>query len=166
MIYNYIYPDMTVKNAGLVAMGASGMLSRASTLVNYGYGEDLQSMLENQGQSPLHHDQGTCFADDLQSSFANTIERLQEEYIDEEMGTLNRKGQKCLNRLYGNNQEFREEIVNFVRDKKELDLKEVLDRRYKTNTLNTTGNEYLAKSILSKDNTKGLIDILAKFVDQ
>ena len=93
MIYNYIYPDMTVKNAGLVAMGASTMLSRASTLVNYGYGEDLQSMLEKQGQSPLHHD-------DLQSSFANTIEKIQEEYIDEEKGTLNRKGQKYLNKLY------------------------------------------------------------------
>ena len=56
LIYNYIYPDITVKKAGLVAMGASSMLSRASTLVNYGYGEDLQSMLENQGQSHLHHD--------------------------------------------------------------------------------------------------------------
>ena len=70
MIYSYIYTDMTVKNGGLVAMGASTMLSIASTLVNYGYGEDLQSMLENQGQSPLHHD-------DLQSSFANTIEKIQ-----------------------------------------------------------------------------------------
>ena len=65
-------------------MGASSMLNRASTSVNYGYGEDLQSMLENQGQSPLHHDQKSCFADDLQSSFANTIEKIQEEYIDEE----------------------------------------------------------------------------------
>ena len=100
MIFNYIYPDMTVKNAGLVAMDASSMLSRASTLGNYGYGEDLQSMLENQGQSPLHHDQGTCFADDLQSSFANTIEKIQEEYIDEEKGNLNRKGQQYLNKLY------------------------------------------------------------------
>ena len=87
MIYNYIYPDMTVKDARLVSMGASSMLSRASTLNNYGYGEDLQSMLENQGQSPLHQD-------DLQRCFANTIEKIQEEYIDEEKGTLNRKGQK------------------------------------------------------------------------
>ena len=36
MIYNYFYPDMTVKKAGLVAMVASSMLSRASTLVNSG----------------------------------------------------------------------------------------------------------------------------------
>ena len=163
MIYNYIYPDMTVQNAGLVAMGATSLLSRTSTLVNYGYGEDLQSMLENQEQSPLHHDQGSCFADDLQSSFANTIEKLQEDYIDEEMGTLIRKGQKYLNRLYRNNEEFREEIINFVRDKKELDIKQILDKRYKTKTLNTTGREYLARCILSKDNNKDLIEILAKY---
>ena len=78
-IYIYIYPDTTVKTAGVVAMGANSMLNRASTLVNYGYGEDLQSMLEKHEQS--------SFADDLRSSFANTIEKLQEEYIDEEMGT-------------------------------------------------------------------------------
>ena len=82
------------------------------------------------------------------------------------MGTLNRKGQKYLNGLYGNNKEFREEIINFVRDKTELDLEVILDRRYKTNKLNTLGKEYLAKSILSKDNTKVLIGILAKFMDQ
>ena len=158
MIYNYIYPDMTVINAGLVAMGGSSMLSRASTLVNYGYGEDLQSMLGN-------HEQNS-FADDLRNSFANTIEKLQEEYIDEEMGTLNRKGQKYLNRLYGNNEEFREEMINFVRDKTELDLEVILNRRYKTDTLNTLGKEYLAKFIRSKNNTKDLIEILAKLVDQ
>ena len=119
MIYNFIYPDTIVQTAGFVAMGASSMLNSASTLINgtssmfhnYGYGEDLQSMLEN-------HEQNS-FADDLRSSFANTIEKLQEEYIDEEMGTLNRKGQKFLNRLYINNEEFREEFVNFVRDETE-----------------------------------------------
>ena len=146
-------------------MGASSMLNRASTLGNYGYGEDLQSMLEN-------HEQRS-FADDLRRSFANTnrevvtpIEKLQEEYIDEEMGTLKRKGQKYLKRLYGNNEEFREDIIKFVRDKTELDLHVILDRRYNTNTLNTLGKEYLAKCVLSKDNTKDLIEILAKFVDQ
>ena len=60
---------------------------------------------------------------------------------------------------------FREEIVNFVRDKTELDLEVILDRRFKTNTLSTLGKECLAKCILSKDNTKDLIEILAKFAD-
>ena len=124
MIYNYIYHDTIVKTAGVVAMGASSMLNRASTLGNYGYGEYLQSMLENHEQS----------------SFAvDTIEKLQEKHIDEEMGTLNRNGQKYLNRLYVNNEEFREEIVNFVRDKTELDPELILDRRYKTNALTTLG---------------------------
>ena len=82
------------------------------------------------------------------------------------MGTLNRKGQKYLNKLYVNNKEFREEIVNFFRDKTDLDLEVILDRRYKTNTLKTLGKDYLAKCILSKDNTKDLIEILAKFADQ
>ena len=137
-------------------MGASSMLKRARTLVNYGYGEDLQSMLENQGQSPLHHD-------DLQNSFANTIEKIEEEYIDEEKRTLNRKGHKNLSKLHEKNEKFREKIIIFVKDKKELDLKEILGRRCKTNTLNTTGKEYLAKCILSKDNTKDLIEILAEY---
>ena len=92
MIYNYIYPDMTIKNAGLVAMGASSMLSRASTLVNFGCGEEEQRK--------------------------QFIEKKQEEYRDEEKGTLNRNGQKYLNKLYVKNEEFREEIINFVRDKK------------------------------------------------
>ena len=129
MIYNYVYPVTTVKTAGVVAMGASSMLNRASALVNYGYGEDLQSMLENHEQSSLENHEQSLFADDLRSSFANTIEKLQEECIDEEMGTLNRKGQKYLNRLYVNKEEFREEIVNFVRDKTELHLEVILDRR-------------------------------------
>ena len=54
-------------------------------------------------------------------------------------------------------------VINFLRDKKELDLKEILDRRYKTNRINTTWMYYLAKCILSKDNTKDLIEILAKY---
>ena len=82
------------------------------------------------------------------------------------MGTLNRKGQKYLNKLCVKNEEFREEIINFVRDKKALDLEVILDRRYRTNTLNTLGKKYLAKCILSKDNTKDLIEIFAKLADQ
>ena len=95
----------------------------------------MQSMLEN-------HEQNS-FTDD-------TIEKLQEECIDEEMGTLNRKGQKYLNRLYVYNEEFREEIVIFVRDKTELDLEVILDRKYKINALNTLGKEYSTKCICLK----------------
>ena len=70
------------------------------------------------------------------------------------MGILNRKGRKFLTRLHGNNEDFREEIRNFVRDKKELDLELILDKRCKMNTLNTLGNKYLAEFITCKDNSK------------
>ena len=79
------------------------------------------------------------------------------------MGILNRKGGKFLTRLYGNNEEFREKIINFVRDKKELDFEMIMDKRCKTNTLNTLGNKYLTECITSKDNTKDLIEIIAKY---
>ena len=43
IIFRYIYPDIISRNAGSVAMGASTMLSRVNTLVNVGYGEELES---------------------------------------------------------------------------------------------------------------------------
>ena len=46
---------------------------------------------------------------------------------------------------------------------KKLDLELILDRRCKTNTLNTLGNKYLAECITSKDNTKDLIEIMVKY---
>ena len=52
----------------------------------------------------------------------------------------------------------------FVRDKTELDLGVILDRRFKTNTLNTTGKKYLTECVVSKDNTKDVIEFLAKYV--
>ena len=108
IIFNHIYPDIVSRNAGSVAMGASTMLSRVNTLVNVGYGEELDN--------------------DPRSSFANSRNTMQEEYknqcncdfVNEEMEILNRKGGKFLTRLYGNNEEFREEILNFVRDKKRI----------------------------------------------
>ena len=42
MIYNYMSPDTTVKTAGHVATSASNILNRASTLVNFGCGEEEQ----------------------------------------------------------------------------------------------------------------------------
>ena len=114
-------------------------------------------------------DRGTSFTD-LKNNLVNgarklvtPLEKLQEENIKEEMEILNRKGVKFLTRLYGNKEEFREEIINFVRDKTELELELILDKRCKTNTLNTLGNKYLAEFITSKDNTKDLIEIMAKY---
>ena len=113
MIYNYMSPDTTVKTAGHVVTIASNILNRASTLVNFGCGEEEQRK--------------------------QFIEKLQEEYVNKETAILNKEGRRYLNRLYENNEKIREEIINFVRYKTELDLEVILDRRSKTNTLNTTG---------------------------
>ena len=146
-------------------MSASNMLNRANTLVNVGYAEDLgadtacgePSMSTDDLRSGYTNSQSDYT--DLRNSFVNAIrklvtpiEKIQEEYINEEMGILNRKGGKFLTRVYGNNEEFREETINFVRDKEELDPELILDKRSKTNTLNTLGNKYLAECITSKDN--------------
>ena len=127
-----------------------------------------QSSLENHEQSSLENHEHGSMGNHEQNSFTDLRKAIEEEYINqcscdfvnEEMGILNRKGGKFLTRLYGN---FREEFINFVRDKKELDLELILDRRCKTNTLNTLGNKYLAECITSKDNTKDLIEIMAKY---
>ena len=190
IIFSYIYPDIISRNAGSVAVGASTMLSRVNTLVNVGYGEELDNDLRTDsvcgyptdevrgkpsgytnGETWAKPNLGSSLENHEQSSFTNLRKTIQEEYIsqcscdfvNEEMGILNRTGGKFLTRLYGNNEEFREEIINFVRDKKELDLELILDKRCKTNTLNTLGNKYLAECITSKDNTKDLIEIMVKY---
>ena len=145
VITSYIYPDSIIKTVGAVAMSASNMLNRANTLVNVEYGDDLPSRFpdvetgiksymgndytdgETWTKSYLQSDYtdlGTSYTD-LKSTLVNgarqlftPLEKLQEEYINEEMGILNRKGGKFSTRLYGNNEEFREEIINFVKDKK------------------------------------------------
>ena len=111
-----------------------------------------------QGSSLVNHEQSSYT--DLRSSFTDQCNC---DFVNEEIGILNRKGGKFLNKLYVNSEEFREEFINFVKDKKELDLDLILDIRCETNTLNTLGNKYLAECITSKDNTKDLIEIMAKY---
>ena len=108
-IFNCFYPNSISRNAGTVAMGASTMLSRVNTLVNVGYGEELEGETRNT----------ICEAGSLiQEEYIN---QCNYDFVNEEMGILNRKGGRFLNRLYINNEGFREEIINFVKDKKELD---------------------------------------------
>ena len=141
-IFRYIYPDIISRNAGSVAMGASTMLSRVNTLVNVGYGEKLdndlrtdsvcsyptddvrgkQSLLENHKQSSLENHEQSSFTDLRKAIQEEHINQCSCDFVNEEVRILNRKGGNFLTRLYGNNEEFREEIINFVRDKKELDL--------------------------------------------
>ena len=114
IIISHIYPDMISRNAGDIAMGASTMLNRVSALVNIGYGEELDIVLRTdevpgKPSSLVNHEQ---------SSFNDPPITIQGEHINEENGILIRKGGKYLGNLYENNEEFRNEIINFVRDKK------------------------------------------------
>ena len=181
-LFNCFYPDSISRNAETVAMGASTMLSRVNTLINVGYGEELEGETRTKSDSSIceagsmiqeeyiyrgssYTDQGSSLVNHKQISYSDQYNC---DFVNEEMGILNRKGGKFLNKLYIyiyiyeiyiNNEEFREEIINFVKDKKELDLDLILDKRCKTNTLNTLGNKYLAECITSKD----LIEIMAKY---
>ena len=164
LIISYIYPDMISRNAGNKAMEASTMLNRVSTLINVGYGEELDPRRGYTNSETWARPISETWAKpNLPSIFTDLRNTIQEEYIDEEIGTLNRKGQKLLSNLYGNNEEFRDEILNFIRDKTELDLEVILDRKYKTNILKMTGKKYLVEYITSKDNNKDIIEILARY---
>ena len=46
----------------------------------------------------------------------------------------------------------------------QLNLEAILDKRYKTKTLNIIGKEYLTECVASKDITKDVIEILGKYV--
>ena len=130
-IFSYICPDIISRNAGSVAMGASTMLSRVNTLVNVGYGEELDGETRTKSDPRsgyTNNNLRSSLVNHEQSSFTDLRNTIQEEYVNqcncdfvnEEMGILNRKGGKFLTRLYGNNEELREKIINFVRDKKRI----------------------------------------------
>ena len=161
MIYNFMSPDITVRNAGHVATAASTMLNRTSTLLNYGFGrnqdQDQDQDLEHEreytdGETWSKTHQRSCYTDQRSS------------YTHKYTGILNKEGRENLNSLYVNNEEFRNEIINYVKSKMQLNLEAILDKRCKTNILNTLGNKYLAECIKSKDNTKDVIEILAKYI--
>ena len=118
VITSYIYPDSIIKTVGAVAMSTSNMLNRANTLVNLGYVEELDNdpRIRFANTQSDYTDLGNDYTD-LKNSLVNetrklvtTLEKLQEEYINEEMGILNRKGGKFLTRLYGNNEEFHDKF--------------------------------------------------------
>ena len=160
LIYNFMSPDITVRNAGHVATAASTMLNRTSTLLNYGFGrnQDQDQDLEHERE---YIDQRSCYTDSETLAKPN----LRSSYTHKYTGILNKEGRENLNSLYVNNEEFRNEIINYVKNKMQLNLEAILDKRCKTNILNTLGNKYLAECIKSKDNTKDVIEILGKYVE-
>ena len=174
MIYNFMSPDITVRNAGHVATEASTMLNRTSTLLNYGFGrnQDQDQDLEHErkytdGETWSQTHQRSCYTDS--ETWSKTHQRScytdqRSSYTHKYTGISNKEGRENLNSLYVNNEEFRNEIINYVKSKMQLNLEAILDKRWKTNILNTLGNKYLAECIKSKDNTKDVIEILAKYI--
>ena len=162
-------PDITVRNAGHVATAASTMLNRTSTLLNYGFGrnqdqdqdQDLEHEREYIDQRSCNTDQRSCYTDSETLAKPN----LRSSYTHKYTGILNKEGRENLNSLYVNNEEFRNEIINYVKNKMQLNLEAILDKRCKTNILNTLGKKYLAECIKSKDNTKDVIEILGKYFE-
>ena len=174
-------PDITVRNAGHVATAASTMLNRTSTLLNYGFGrnQDPRSGYTDQDQDLEHereYTDGETSAKQLGNQDRRSFHRWSKThqrssykhqgncFADKYTGILNKEGRENLNSLYVNNEEFRNEIINYVKSKMQLNLEAILDKRCKTNLLNTLGNKYLAECIKSKDKTKDLIEILAKYI--
>ena len=64
-------------------------------------------------------------------------------------GTSNKKGRDDLNIPFKYNKKFRDEIINFVGNNAGLSNDQIIDKKYKFNTLNTLGEENLNKLSLS-----------------
>ena len=150
MTYNYFKPDATVRTAAHVAAHASHTINRTGTLLNYACGED--------GSPPSYQE----YEQDRASALNNNTRQL-EENIDEETEALNKKGRDDLNDLYKNNQKFKDEVINFIRDETELSNEKILDKRFIYNTVNRLGKETLAKFAFSKDHARSLIEIIASY---
>ena len=186
-------PDTTVKTAGLVAAGASNILNRTISLFSHGYGDDDKDKNKDEevgdqkscfaDQRSCFTDQRGCFADRQSPSYTDQqspsytdkykLNRKDKsgqrwtsftiEYMNKKTGTLNKKGGYNLNNQYKNNQKFRDTILHSVGDKAGLSNEQIIDKRYKYNTLNTLGKENLNKFIWSRDKTGFLIEVLASY---
>ena len=134
MIYNFIYPNTTVKSDALVATGAGNILNKTITLIN--------------GTSSVLH-----------ISAHGTLSKL--HHGNQQTGILNNESKVDFNDLYEINPKFRDEIIDFVGDKAGLTNEQILDKRYKYNTLNKLGMKILAGFACSSDYTEDLIEILS-----
>ena len=172
-IQDCLKPDPTVKTAARVASHASHLINRTGSLMNMGYGtpsmfhngEDLDQELDQE------HKYGEVYTKSHEQKYhesSSVLGGIREEYIDqgspfvdEETKSLNRRGIAVLSDLYKNIQTFKDEIIDFIRDKTELGVDLILDKRFKYNTLNNLGRENIKECVQSKDYTRNLIKIIA-----
>ena len=103
------YTDLRSSFANTQSNYTDTQSSFANTQSDY---TDSETWTKSYLRSGLVNHEQSSFTD-LKNNLVNgarklvtTLEKLQEEYINEEMGILNRKGGKFLTRLYGNNEEF------------------------------------------------------------
>ena len=86
---------MISRNAGGIAMGASTMLNRVSTLVNIGYGEvldnDLRSGFTN-SETWVKPNPRSGYTNSETWVKPNPRNTTQGDYLNEEDGDINRKG--------------------------------------------------------------------------
>ena len=157
MIKNFIKPNLTVRTAAHVATHASHMINRTGALFNYAYG--IESMPCN-GVAPPSYQK--CDEDSNTNQQQDYIDQGS-GFIDEETEDLNKKCRDDLNDQYKINQIFRDEIINFVREETELSYRNILDKRFKHNTLIKLGMETLAKFVFSKDHARSLVGIMASY---
>ena len=97
-IYNCFYPNSISRNAKTVAMGASKMLSRLNTLVNVGYGEELEGETRTESDSSIC-EEGSMIQEEYIDRGSSYTDQCNCDFVNEEMGVLNRKGGRFLNKL-------------------------------------------------------------------
>ena len=88
IIFSYIYPDSLSRNAGTVAMGASTMLSKVKTLVNVGYGEELEGETRTKSDSSIC-EAGSMIQEEYIDRGSSYTDQCNCDFVNEEMGILN-----------------------------------------------------------------------------
>ena len=147
-------PDPEVNTVARVAAQKSHFINRTGSLINSARGEEDTSAMASNLEHEYEYDKSSTRG--FHSGY--TIPwYIQEDYFDDETEALSKKWRRHLNELYKNNQIFKDEIINFTEDKAELDREEILDKRFKYNTLTKLATETLAKFAFSKDQSRDLI---------
>ena len=181
-IYNCIKPDTTVRTAEKVTAHASHMINRTGTLFNYAWGEDgLPPSYQEYGEASAkpfgvprtesvhgwtkshEQDSNACQQEEYIDQGSCLRNQGWSPFVDEDREALNEKGRDDLKDLYTNNQNFRDEVINFVGDKTGLGNQKILDKRYKNNTLNKLRMEIFGIFTFSKNHSRNLIEIIASY---
>ena len=141
------------------------LTKRTGSLLNTDYGEDLDRELDHQRKYEQKYHESLSLLGSIQEEYIDQGSCLGNQgwspFVEDETKTLNRKGITVLSDLYKNNQKFKDEIIDFIRDKTELSVDQILDKRFKYKSLNNLGRANLKECVHSRDYTRSLIKIIA-----